>query len=596
VFDQTKAPVPGVTVTARNVATGFTRSAVSSELGTYRIEFLPPGTYEVRAELANFAPATASNIVVQVGTSTTVDFPMSVGALTENIQVTSETPLVQTTRSDVGQVITSSLVENMPLSGRRFQDLSLLVPGTRPSNYYDPTKTEVGGISYSGMTGRAVNITVDGGDNNDGVVRGLLQQFSADAIQEYKVTTNRYSAEFGRSTGGVVNVVTKSGTNELHGTGFVFARDDALNSKTFFEDQEGLPKQPFEQQQLGGTIGGPIKRDRAHFFGAYEFNRRQDFATVFTNNVLPAEEGPQEKPFRNHLLTVKSDIMFSPSNTMIVRYAREDNKRENDFIGGNTLRSAGALNTNVTDSVIGKLTTVLGPNKLNEALVLFQNFENNITANDNTNPGISAPDFTFGANINTPQQTIQRRWQFKDDFAFRKQGWGGDHDFKVGAEIVRSHYGGFFTPTLYGFFNFNNRLPGNNLDTYLNAIADTFTGSAGNTEFDDNWTHVGVYFQDDYHPTSRLTLNLGLRYELQNGPYTNDNQTPALETLGALGFNNRRELDTNNFGPRVGFAYDVRGDGRTVVRGGYEVTRSWRQTSKLFCLITLKSNSYWLKR
>ena len=571
VFDESKAPVPGATVVARNVATGFSRSAVSGDQGTYRIEFLPPGRYEVTVDLSGFAKLVAKDIVVQVASSTTLDFAMKVAAVQETVNVTAESPLVQTTKSDVGQVINSTLVENMPLSGRKFQDLSLLVPGTRPSNYYDPTKTEVGGISYGGMTGRAVNITVDGGDNNDGVVRGLLQQFSADAIQEYKVTTGRYSAEFGRSTGGVVSVITKSGTNQLRGSAFLFARDDSLNAETFFEKDTGSGKQPFQQQQTGGTFGGPFKPDVAHYFVSYEFNRRQDYKTVSTHGVLPAEEGPQLAPFRNHLLTAKTDFRLSDNNSMIVRYAREDNKRENDFIGGTTLRSAGALNTNVIDSVIAKNTTVIGTNKVNEALVLFQYFENNITANNNTNPAIVTPDFVYGANGNTPQQTIQKRWQFKDDFAFRKSGWGGDHDFKAGAEIVRSHYGGFFIPTLYGSFNFANPLPGNSIDTYLNSIADTFTGSAGNNEADDNWTHVGVYFQDDYHPNGQLTLNLGLRWELQAGPYSNDFQTPVLADLARLGYNNQRKLDTNNFGPRLGFAYDVRGDGRTVVRGGYGI-------------------------
>jgi hypothetical protein len=571
VFDQSKAAVPGVTVRARNVATGFTRSATSGDTGTYRIEFLPPGTYEVTAELASFAKMVAKDIVVQVGTSTTVDFGMKVAGLAESVTVTAESPLVQTTRSDVGQVINERMVQNMPLSGRRFQDLSLLVPGTRPSNYYDPTKTEVGGISYGGMTGRAVNITVDGGDNNDGVVRGLLQQFSADAIQEYKVTTGRYSAEFGRSTGGVVSVITKSGTNQLHGSAFLFARDDSLNSETFFEKDQGIGKQPFQQQQTGGTIGGPFKKDVAHYFVSYEFNRRQDYHTVDTGGVLPAEEGPQLTPFRNHLFTAKTDFRLNDANSMIVRFAREDNKRENDFIGGNTLKSAGALNTNVINSVIAKNTTVFGSSRINEALVLYQYFDNNITANNPDVPGVQTPDFFYGANTNTPQETIQKRWQFKDDFAFRKEGWGGDHDFKVGAELVKSHYGGFFIPTLYGFFNFSERLPGNSIDVYLNSIADSFTGSAGTNEADDNWTSVGAYFQDDYHPTSRVTLNLGLRWEVQTGPYSNDFQTPVLSDLGNLGYSNKRQLDKNNYGPRVGFAYDVAGDGSTVLRGGYGI-------------------------
>lgn len=585
VFDESKASVPGATVTVKNAATGLTRTTTSSATGTFRIPGLPAGNYDITAELSGFGTQVRKAVTVQVASTVTIDFTMKVSAQTEIVTVTGETPLVQATTSDVGQVITSALVENLPLNGRKFQDLSLLVPGTRSSNYYDPTKTEVGGISYGGATGRNVIINVDGGDNNDGVVKGLLQQFTAEAIQEYKVTTQRYSAEFGRSTGGVVNVITKSGGNEFHGSGFVFARDERLNSKTFFEDKQNDDKAPFAQQQFGGSLGGPIQRDKAHFFVAYERNRRDDYARVDTNGALPAEEGAFAQPFRNHLLTAKLDFQLGDKNSLVARYSLEDQKRDHDFIGGNTLASSGATNTNKIHSGILKNTTVFGNNKLNEILVLFQRFENNIKAENPDIPGIGTPDFFLGANLNTPQQTIQKRYQIRDDFSFRKEGWAGDHEFKVGAEVLRSHFGGFFTPTLYGYFIFNRNL-GTNVNAYMNALADTFSGSAGDNAFDDNWTEVGVYLQDDWKPTSKLTLNLGVRYEVQTGPYTNRFDTPPLQALAAAGFNSQRTTDQNNIQPRAGFAYDVNGDSKYIVRGGYG-----RYYDEIFQNITLYE--YW---
>jgi outer membrane receptor protein involved in Fe transport len=596
VFDETKAAIPGATVTAKNVATGLSRNAVVSASGTYHIAGLPAGVYDVSATVSGFSSVLRKDVPVQVASQSTVDFTLKVGGQSETVTVTGEASLVQTTKSDVGQVITSQMVENMPLNGRKFQDLSLLVPGTRPSNYYDPTKTEVGGISYGGATGRNVIINVDGGDNNDGVVRGLLQQYTADAIQEYKVTTQRYSAEFGRSTGGVVNVITKSGTNELHGSLFGFARDQRLNSLSFFEQKakdegncdgagQAVCKSPFKQQQFGGSLGGPIIKDKAHFFVAYERNRRDDFARVDTAGALPSEEGAFAQPFRNHLLTAKLDFTLGDHNNMIARYSLEDQSRLHDFIGGNTLASSGATNTNMIHSGIVKNTTVLGNNKINEILVQFSRFENNITAENPDIPGIQTPSFFLGANLNTPQQTIQKRFQVRDDFSFRKEGWGGDHDFKVGAEVLRSHFGGFFTPTVYGYFIFNEDL-GTDVNSYLNAIADTFSGSAGDNAFDDNWTYVAGYVQDDWKPTPRLTLNLGLRYEVQTGPYGNQFDTLARQAVQNAGFNVEKKTDKNNIGPRAGFAYDVNGDSRYIVRGGYG-----RYYDEIFQNITLYE--YW---
>ncbi len=570
VLDQSKAAVPGATITAKNVDTGLTRTAVVSPTGTYRIPALPAGTYEVSASLTGFSTQVTKDVPVRVGDTATVDFAMKLGAVTETVEVVAETPMVQATTSDVGQVITEKMVENIPLNGRKFQDLSLLVPGTRPANYYDPTKSEVGGISYGGGSGRSVSINVDGGDNNDGVVKGLLQQFSNEAIQEYKVTTQRYSAEYGRSVGGVVNVITKSGTNQLQGSAFVFARNQALNARTYFEEQTNTPKPDFSQQQFGGTLGGPIQKDKAHFFLSYEGNRRDMSSLIYTNGVLPDQEGPITKPFRDHLVTAKLNFEVSKNNSIVVRYALESNNRKNDFTGGNQLASQAATNTNKIHSAIGKDTAVFGTSKVNELTVMFQYFENNITADHPELPQIQTPDFIGGANTNTPQQTIQKRWQVRDDFSFRKEGWAGDHNFKVGGELLLSHFGGFFIPTLYGFFNYVNPIPGaHSLEDYANVIADTFTGSAGTNAANDDWTYLAGYIQDDWKPTPRLTLNLGLRWEVQTGPYANKFQSVGKTELQTLGYNSQLKNDWNCFGPRVGLAYDVMGDASLVVRAGW---------------------------
>jgi hypothetical protein len=594
VVDEQKAAVPGATITAKNTNTGLTRMTVSSGTGTFHLESLPAGPYDVTAELQGFTSQLHKGVLLEVGQATAVDFTMKVGAITEKLEVIGETPLVQTTRSDVGQVIAAKLVENIPLNGRKFQDLSLLVPGTRPANYYDPTKTEVGGISYSGMTGRSVIINVDGFDNNDGVVRGLLQQFSAEAIQEYKVTTQRYSAEFGRSVGGVVNVITKSGTNTLTGSVIAFGRNEKFNANDPFLERQGRSKPPFSQFQPGGSVGGPIKPDKAHFFVAYEWNRRNDFASVNTGGILKSEEGDFPKPFRNHLPTLKADFEPATGQTVTVRYAREDQKREHDFIGGNVLASAGASNTNLINSVVGKHSWVTGGGKLNELLLGYSSFENNILAENSSLPGVQTPDFFFGANTNTPQQTIQKRFQARDDYSWRVSGMG-DHNLKAGAEILRTHIGGYFTPTLYGQFIFSKSF-GSDLSKYLNGIADTFTGSGGGVDpnvpatlarqFDDNWTYTAEYIQDDWKVNRRLTLNLGLRYEVQAGPYQNKFDTMALRALAAAGRATQKTLDKNNIGPRIGFAYDLLGDGKQVIRGGYG-----RYYDEIFQNITLYE--YW---
>ena len=386
VLDQSRAAVPGANVTAKNVATGLSRSAVVSPTGTYRITALPAGSYDLSASLSGFSTQVSKGVVVQVGDTVTVDFAMKVGAVTETVEVTGESPLVQTTTSDVGQVITQEMVENIPLNGRKFQDLSLLVPGTRSSNYYDPTKTEVGGISYGGLTGRSVNINVDGGDNNDGVVRGLLQQFSADAIQEYKVTTQRYSAEFGRSTGGVVNVITKSGTNDLRGTAFVFGRNETLNARDLLRGAGRTPRSSRSaSSRSAARSAARSSRTRRTTSSPTSATAATTTRPSSTGGVLPSEEGNFAQPFRNHLADgedrlparARSNTPDRPLRARGPEARARLHRRQHAGL-------AGAINTNMIHSAIAKDTAVIGTGKLNELVVLFQHFENNITAENTT--------------------------------------------------------------------------------------------------------------------------------------------------------------------------------------------------------------------
>ncbi len=587
ILDSEGGVLPGVTITAKNVATGMMRVDTSSVNGHYRLAALQPGVFNVTAELAGFQATLRENITVNVGRAVALDFSLGAAKVAETVTVTAEAPLVETSQSDLSTIVNERLITNLPLNGRKFQDLALMAPGVRTGNYYDPTKTEIGGTSMGGQQGRTVFFSIDGGDDRDSVVGGLLQQYPQDSIQEYEVVTQRFGAQYGRSPQGVVSVVTKSGANDLNGSVFGFFRDDSLNTNFYFNKNKriegedvklpkAIDKPPFSQQQFGGSVGGPIKADSAFYFVAYEHNRRNDYTTITTNGALKSEEGNFAKPFKNDMVVAKVNWNLSSKNNMYVRYALENNKRQHDFIGGNTLASSGALNTNKIYSVLGSETTILSADKLNEIHVQYNHFLNDITAENPNLPGIFTPDFNLGANLNTPQKTIQNRIQARDDFSMRKTGWMGDHDFKVGGEIIRTHFGGFFVPTLYGIFRYDN-------NDYQHSQATSFSGSAqpksiadGGGKTDENWTYFGGYLQDDWKVNNKFTINLGVRYEVEKGPFNvnfpGSKAIVLIDTLtdaAGLAKSSDRKTDKNNFGPRIGFAWDVTGDAKTVVRGGY---------------------------
>src|SRR5438093_2137312 len=260
VLDQQGSGVPGATVTAKSASTGFTRTEVSDAEGVYRLTALPVGLYDVTTDLPGFATIVKKDIAVDVSKTLTVDFTLKVASVAETVNVVGASPLIETTASSVGGVVNPIRIESLPLNGRQFANLAATIPGVGLGFHTDATKSTQFSPQIGGGNGRNVNYQIDGGDNNDDTVGGLLQLFPLEAIQEFNFQTARYKAEYGRSNGGVMNIVTKSGTNEYQGSWFSMFRDQSMNARTQTEKLTDVPKQDYRRWQYGGSFGGPIVR------------------------------------------------------------------------------------------------------------------------------------------------------------------------------------------------------------------------------------------------------------------------------------------------------------------------------------------------
>src|SRR5436190_19421999 len=275
IVDAQNAAIPGVTVTGRSAQTGLVRTDVSDGEGLYGLTGLPVGNYEVTAELQGFATWARKDVTVNVAQTTDLNIDLKLAGLTEAVNVVAEVPLVKTSDSSVGGVVDVSKIESMPLNGRQFANLAITIPGVGLGFHSDPTKSTQYSPQIAGGNGRNVNYQIDGGDNNDDTVGGLLQLYPLEAIQEFNFITQRYKAEYGRSNGGVMNIVTKSGTNDVRGSWFTSYRGDSMNAKTETEKLSNIAKQDYRRYQYGGSFGGPIIENKAHFFAAYERTQQE---------------------------------------------------------------------------------------------------------------------------------------------------------------------------------------------------------------------------------------------------------------------------------------------------------------------------------
>ncbi len=596
VLDAQGNVVPNATVSVRNLATGLTRSAQTDSEGAYTVSQLPAGTYEVTVEAQGFARSIVKSFDVNVGTRLTQNFDLKPGDLRETVEVLGDATLIETTRSDLGGVVTPVEVQNLPLLNRTFASLSVIMPEARPAGNFDPTKTRVGNIAMNGGDGRQLDVNVDGGDNKDNVVGSLLQNFPYESIQEFQVLQHRWTAESGRAVGGVINVVTKSGSNDLHGSGFFNFRNEALRARDFFERQTTDPKSQFDREEFGGSLGGRIIRDKLFFFGALErFRERQNLLInpallpqiAAIPNVTAVSAIPT--PYNDTLLNIKIDHKLSERQSMFYRYAFQKNDSPNDqfdpslpsdLTGGNT-------NNNRLHSFIVNHTYTISSSKLNQFSFQFQDF-NNAILGVTENPNLTFLSVQTGANVNVPQQTTQRKVQFRDDFSIQT----GNHNLKFGANYIHTQLGGFFLFGANGYqiTFFDDPLTiTTNTARYPQGFATpgavqsiTFSTGDGSTE-QDPFHQLALYVQDDFKITPRLTLNLGLRWDANIRllvDQTNNRTIRLLQQLndpraqaitGDAERLRRRTPSFAEFQPRIGFAFDPRGDGRTVIRGGYGI-------------------------
>lgn len=608
VTDTQDRVVPGASVTVRNKGTGASRTATTNDAGEYTVAELPPAKYDVTVEAKGFSKSLLQDFELNVGSKATQNFELKPGEVTATVQVSADTVAVETTKSEIGSVVTPTEVQNLPLLNRTFANLAIIIPEARPVSTFDPTKTHVGTIAFSGGDGRQIDVNVDGGDNKDNVVGSLLQNFAYESIQEFQVAEHRWTAESGRSVGGVVNVISKSGTNNLHGSGFFNFRGRGLRAKDFLEKRDRLEKPDFNREEFGGSIGGRIKKDKLFFFGAIEhFRERQNVLVPTTNfaqiSAIPGVTAAPTipTPYNDTLLTVKIDNNISSKQSMNYRYSFQKNNSPNDQVAnpGDTDLTGGNTDDNKLHSFVVNHTYTLSPRKLNTFTFQFQSFENNILG-ITTNPNIVFPAVQTGANVNVPQQTKERKFQFRDDFSWQ----AGKHNTKFGVNYIYTKLTGFFFFGANGYqiFFFDNPLTvKNNLPSFNcplstpttpvpctpqgfatpGAVSEiTFNTGAGDTS-QPPFHQLAFYFQDDYKVTPRLTLNLGLRWDANIKMLVDQTNNRTMQILKLLN-NPRAQAITGNdltrtttswkeFQPRIGFAWDPKGDGRSVVRGGYGI-------------------------
>jgi Carboxypeptidase regulatory-like domain/TonB dependent receptor len=547
VVDESGAALPGVAITATHVDTGVSRTTASSETGVFIMRALPVGRYRLQLELAGFVTLVQQDLPLEVGQTVAVSYAMKIATVAETVTVTGQSPLIETQKSELAGRVNASQVENLPLNGRDWLGLVALVPGARGNP---------GTIRAGFAGGDMAKYQVDGIDVSGQCCGGSNQGYSQENIQEFEVITNRFDAEYGRAAGVVINAITKSGTNQTRATTFGFFRDsDIGDAKNFFSNKV----EPFHEKQVGANGGGPIKRDRAFFFASYEYQGRD--LTAIPKTGFAAFDVAVNNGITRHYTTGRIDTQLTRNHRVFGRSSAYNWEQLNVGVDGRNAVSNGYSRPSKNlDLSLGE-TWVVSTRMVHEIRAGFSAIDNQLISNS-TLPLHTFPSIVIGSPTNSPQWWKEFNLQVNNSLSYFLPAWHGEHNLKTGFQFFRPHYHGAFPSDAPNGASYTfSRDPTDPGDPRTYPAPTRYSITLGDPSYlIDNATYAG-FFKDDWTLARHLTLNLGVRYDLETGTVNSDLQNP-IEA-------GKKEGDHNNVAPRLGFAYDVRGDGRTSIRGGY---------------------------